>query len=69
MQIWPNRARECLYYLAVGNYRLREYSKASEYAKSLLELEPTNLQAKSLLALIESRSRRGSCLDSAAQID
>lgn len=69
MQIWPNRARECLYYLAVGNYRLREYSKASEYAKSLLELEPTNLQAKSLLALIESRSRRGICVLAVAQVN
>ncbi|CAG8449849.1 8680_t:CDS:2 [Ambispora leptoticha] len=49
----PERQRECLYYLALGYYKLGEYSKAREYNSKLLEHEPKNLQAESLKHLIE----------------
>ncbi|KAG9295944.1 hypothetical protein G9A89_011796 [Geosiphon pyriformis] len=49
----PDRRRECLYYLALGYYKLSEYSKAREYNSQLLAHEPNNLQALSLKQLIE----------------
>lgn len=32
--------RDYLYYLAIGNARLREYKKAMDYVKLFLEIEP-----------------------------
>ncbi|CAG8519732.1 683_t:CDS:2 [Ambispora gerdemannii] len=56
----PERQRECLYYLALGYYKLGEYSQARDYNSRLLELEPNNLQADSLKLLIEDAvSREG----------
>ncbi|KAF2109923.1 hypothetical protein BDV96DRAFT_584823 [Lophiotrema nucula] len=49
------RRRECLYYLALGNYKLGNYAEARRYNDLLLELEPSNLQAGSLKGLIDER--------------
>lgn len=51
----PDRRRECLYYLALGNYKLGNYAEAKRYNDSLLEIEPGNLQSQSLSQLIEDR--------------
>nr|POE85383.1 mitochondria fission 1 protein [Quercus suber] len=51
----PDRRRECLYYLALGNFKLGNYAEARRYNDSLLELEPGNLQARSLKDLIEDK--------------
>lgn len=51
----PERRRECLYYLALGNYKLGNYAEARRYNELLLEKEPGNLQAQSLNALIEDK--------------
>ncbi|KAK4504741.1 hypothetical protein PRZ48_002703 [Zasmidium cellare] len=51
----PDRRRECLYYLALGNYKLGNYAEARRYNDSLVELEPNNLQAQSLSQLIEDK--------------
>ena len=51
----PDRRRECLYYLALGNYKLGNYAEARRYNDSLLELEEGNLQAQSLRGLIDDR--------------
>ncbi len=51
----PERRRECLYYLALGNYKLGNYAEARRYNDSLLDLEPTNMQAASLKGLIDDR--------------
>ena len=51
----PDRRRECLYYLALGNYKLGNYAEAKRYNDSLLELEQGNLQAGSLRGLIEDK--------------
>ncbi|KAK3057003.1 Mitochondrial fission 1 protein [Extremus antarcticus] len=51
----PDRRRECLYYLALGNYKLGNYAEARRYNDSLLELEGGNLQAQSLRQLIDDR--------------
>ncbi|KAL0264811.1 Mitochondrial fission 1 protein [Diplodia seriata] len=51
----PERRRECLYYLALGNYKLGNYAEARRYNELLLDLEPANLQAGSLKSLIDDR--------------
>ncbi|KIW08876.1 mitochondria fission 1 protein [Verruconis gallopava] len=54
----PDRRRECLYYLALGNYKLGNYAEARRYNDLLLDLEPSNLQAASLRGLIEEKVQR-----------
>ncbi|KAK0276823.1 mitochondrial membrane protein [Friedmanniomyces endolithicus] len=54
----PDRRRECLYYLALGNYKLGNYGEARRYNDSLLEMEEGNLQALSLRGLVEERVAR-----------
>ncbi|KAK5135676.1 mitochondrial membrane protein [Meristemomyces frigidus] len=51
----PDRRRECLYYLALGNYKLGNYGEAKRYNDSLLALEAGNLQAQSLQQLIDDK--------------
>lgn len=48
-----NRRREALYYLALGHYKLANYTQASSLVNQLLAQEPNNLQAKSLKGLID----------------
>ncbi|KZF23420.1 mitochondria fission 1 protein [Xylona heveae TC161] len=54
----PERRRECLYYLALGNYKLGNYAEARRYNELLLDLEPANLQAASLRGLIDDKVAR-----------
>ena len=54
----PDRRRECLYYLALGNYKLGNYAEARRYNDGLLELEGGNLQAESLRGLIDEKVAR-----------
>jgi len=54
----PDRRRECLYYLALGNYKLGNYAEARRYNELLLELEGNNLQAQSLRGLIDDKVAR-----------
>lgn len=51
----PDRRRECLYYLALGNYKLGNYAEARRYNDLLLELEGGNMQAMSLRGLIDDK--------------
>ncbi|KAF2135561.1 uncharacterized protein K452DRAFT_293121 [Aplosporella prunicola CBS 121167] len=51
----PERRRECLYYLAIGNYKLGNYAEARRYNELLLDLEPANQQASDLKRLIDDR--------------
>ncbi|KAJ5679185.1 hypothetical protein N7462_007429 [Penicillium macrosclerotiorum] len=51
----PERRRECLYYLALGNFKLGNYGEARRYNDLLLEKEPANLQATSLGSLIDDK--------------
>ncbi|RKF64061.1 Mitochondrial fission 1 protein [Erysiphe neolycopersici] len=51
----PERRRECLYYLALGHYKLGVYSEARKYNSLLLEKEPGNLQADRLRGLIDDK--------------
>ncbi|KAH9909121.1 mitochondria fission 1 protein [Xylariomycetidae sp. FL2044] len=51
----PERRRECLYYLALGNYKLSNYGEARRYNDLLLDKEPGNLQAADLRRLIDDK--------------
>ncbi|KAK7743138.1 Mitochondrial fission 1 protein [Cytospora paraplurivora] len=51
----PERRRECLYYLALGNFKLGNYAEARRYNDLLVEREPQNLQATNLRSLIDDK--------------
>ncbi|KAG0709276.1 hypothetical protein DFH29DRAFT_222665 [Suillus ampliporus] len=49
----PTRRRECLYYLALGYYKMDNFTDARSFNDLLLSKEPTNMQAQSLASLID----------------
>ncbi|KAF8631857.1 hypothetical protein AX15_002127 [Amanita polypyramis BW_CC] len=49
----PSRRRECLYYLALGHYKMGNFEEARRFNALLLGKEPANLQAQSLAQLID----------------
>ncbi|KAG5731465.1 Mitochondria fission 1 protein [Termitomyces sp. T112] len=56
----PTRRRECLYYLALGHYKMANFEEAKRFNALLLDKEPSNLQAQSLSSLIDKAvSREG----------
>ncbi|OBS64586.1 hypothetical protein A6R68_06882 [Neotoma lepida] len=50
--------RDYVFYLAVGNYRLKEYERALKYVRGLLQTEPQNNQAKELERLIDKAMKK-----------
>ncbi|KAG8835095.1 mitochondrial membrane protein [Serendipita sp. 399] len=54
----PKRRRECLYYLALGHYKMGNYEDAKKFNALLIEKEPTNMQAQSLETLIDNSVAR-----------
>ena len=54
-RISPERRRECLYYLALGHFKLGNFEEARRYNDLLLDKEPTNSQAHSLRGLIDDK--------------
>ncbi|KAF4872446.1 Mitochondrial fission 1 protein [Colletotrichum siamense] len=54
-RVSPERRRECLYYLALGNFKLGNYGEARRYNDLLLEKEPANLQASNLRQLVDDK--------------
>ncbi|EPT01311.1 hypothetical protein FOMPIDRAFT_1023387 [Fomitopsis schrenkii] len=54
----PTRRRECLYYLALGYYKMGNHEEARRFNSLLMEKEPANLQAQSLAWLIDQRVTR-----------
>ncbi|KAJ1667101.1 mitochondrial membrane protein [Coemansia sp. RSA 1646] len=55
---YPERRRECMYYLAMGYYRTGEYNNARVHIERLLALEPSNTQARDLRKRIEDKLTR-----------
>ena len=51
----PERRRESIYYIALGHYKLGQYSDAKRYNDKILEHQPNNMQALSLQKLIEEK--------------
>ncbi|CAM2110724.1 unnamed protein product [Caretta caretta] len=50
--------RDYVFYLAVGNYRLKEYEQALKYIRGLLKTEPKNTQALELEKLIDKAMQK-----------
>ncbi|XP_006627504.1 mitochondrial fission 1 protein [Lepisosteus oculatus] len=50
--------RDYLFYLAVANYRLKEYEKGLKYIRTLLKKEPGNTQALELEKLIDKAMKK-----------
>nr|QBH73488.1 hypothetical protein [Eurycantha calcarata] len=50
--------RDCLYYLAIGCARLKEYSKALQYVRAFLQVEPDNQQVQTLERQIKKRMEK-----------
>ncbi|KAF8892090.1 hypothetical protein BD779DRAFT_1510819 [Infundibulicybe gibba] len=55
----PTRRRECLYYLALGHYKMSNFDEAKRFNALLLEKEPTNMQAHSLAHSLTKASHEG----------
>ncbi|XP_056431585.1 mitochondrial fission 1 protein [Gadus chalcogrammus] len=51
-------SRDFLFYLAVANYRLKDYERALKYIRTLLRNEPGNTQALELQTLIEKALKK-----------
>ncbi|XP_023201875.1 mitochondrial fission 1 protein [Xiphophorus maculatus] len=51
-------SRDYLFYLAVANYRLKEYEKALKFIRTLLRNEPGNKQALELEKLIDKALKK-----------
>ncbi|KAG8224179.1 hypothetical protein J437_LFUL002301 [Ladona fulva] len=49
------RKRDYLYFLAVGNARIKEYNSALRYVRAFLSIEPGNQQVLSLESNIKKR--------------
>ncbi|KAI8147961.1 mitochondria fission 1 protein [Fennellomyces sp. T-0311] len=55
----PERRRECLYYLAIGHYKIANYSEARKFNRELLKHEPRNEQARDLDRRIDEKVSSG----------
>jgi len=47
--------RDYLFYLAIGNTKLKEYNIALKYVRALLQVEPNNRQAQDLEKMISDK--------------
>ncbi|XP_026282678.1 mitochondrial fission 1 protein [Frankliniella occidentalis] len=50
--------RDYLYYLAIGNARIKEYNKALQYVRGFLQIEPGNHQVHDLEVVIKRRMEK-----------
>ncbi|KAM8985994.1 LOW QUALITY PROTEIN: mitochondrial fission 1 protein [Ara ararauna] len=57
--------RDCVFYLALGNYRLKEYERALEHVERLLGAEPQNTQGLRLRRRIRDSMKRDGLLGAA----
>jgi fission 1 protein len=55
----PQRRRECLYYLAIGTFKLGDYSDSRRYVDALIAYEPENHQAQALKQMISDKIAKG----------
>uniref|UniRef100_R4G3Z5 Mitochondrial fission 1 protein n=1 Tax=Rhodnius prolixus TaxID=13249 RepID=R4G3Z5_RHOPR len=54
--------RDYVYYLAIGNAKLKEYSKALHYVRTFLTLEPGNQQVQHLETVIRKKNGKDGLL-------
>ena len=58
----PKGQRIYLYYWALGLYKQKQYLAARRKLTELLDLEPENLQARSLKLVLDDQIRMGTTL-------
>lgn len=58
MSLTEHYRRDCFYYIAIGYFRLEDYSQSRDYIDILLTIEPHHRQAKTLKWFIEQRVTR-----------
>ncbi|KAJ3231216.1 mitochondrial membrane protein [Chytriomyces hyalinus] len=54
----PSRSRDCLFYLALANFKLKRYAESRKFNNQLLRLEPQNAQSRQLRSVIEFQVRK-----------
>lgn len=59
MQTHSEGNRDYIYYLAIGNARIKEYAVAMKFCKAFLQIEPNNQQAITLEVSIGSHRPLG----------
>lgn len=50
--------RDFLYYLAIGNARIKEYQTSLKYIRALLQVEPGNRQAQDLELIVKKKMEK-----------
>lgn len=58
----PTRRIECVYYLSLACYKIKEYREATRYVDVLLMHEPENRQAKQLKKMIDTELAKDSLI-------
>lgn len=58
----PNRRTECLYYLSLGCFKIREYREASRYIDVLLAHQPDDKNALTVKKMIENELAKDSLI-------
>lgn len=58
----PQVQRDCLFYLGIGNYRLKDYTNALKFVRGLLKIEPNNRQGADLEKLINKKMKKDGLL-------
>lgn len=58
----PTRRIECVYYLSLACYKIKEYREATRYVDVLLMHEPENRQAKQLKKMIDKELAKDSLI-------
>ncbi|KAL4220160.1 Mitochondrial fission 1 protein [Mactra antiquata] len=49
--------RDCLYYLALGNTRIKHYEEALKFTKLFLQIEPQNQQVQHIQKYVKNKMR------------
>ncbi|TID19223.1 hypothetical protein CANINC_003793 [Pichia inconspicua] len=58
----PSRRKECIYYLALACFKMKEYQEATRYITTLLQHQPSNAQALSLQKMINNELAKDSLI-------
>lgn len=58
----PSRRTECVYYLALACFKIKEYQEATRYIETLLQHQPSNLQALCLQKMIKNELAKDSLI-------
>ncbi|ODQ48711.1 hypothetical protein PICMEDRAFT_27019, partial [Pichia membranifaciens NRRL Y-2026] len=58
----PSRRIECVYFLSLACFKIKEYREATRYVDVLLQVEPNNKQALTLKKMIENELAKDSLI-------